>query len=47
VMTKQDPIAHELFAKFAVQMPNLNIKEDEAQALIEFLKKKDKELGAK
>jgi cytochrome c551/c552 len=47
VMTKQDPIAHELLAKYAVQMPNLNIKEDEAQALIEFLKKKDKDLGAK
>ncbi len=47
VMTKQDPIAHELFAKFAVQMPNLNIKDDEAKALIEYMKKRDKELAAK
>jgi cytochrome c551/c552 len=46
VMTKQDPIARGLLGTYAVQMPNLNITDDEARALIEFLKKKDKELGA-
>ena len=41
VMTKQDPIARELFGTYAVQMPNLMLKPEEAKALIEFLKKKD------
>ena len=46
VMTKQDPISRQLLGTYAVQMPNLNIVDDDARALIEFLKKKDKELGA-
>lgn len=46
VMTKQDPISRQLLGTYAVQMPNLNVTDDEARALIEFLKKKDKELGA-
>jgi cytochrome c551/c552 len=45
VMTKQDPISRELLAKYAVQMPNLMLKPEEAKALIEFLKRKDKELS--
>jgi cytochrome c551/c552 len=46
VMTKQDPISRGLLGTYAVQMPNLNITDDEARSLIEFLKRKDKELGA-
>ena len=46
VMTKEDPIAHELLGKYAVQMPNLMLKPEEAKALIEFAKKKDNELEA-
>lgn len=46
VMTKEDPIARELLGKYAVQMPNLMLKPEEAKALIEFAKKKDKELEA-
>lgn len=41
VMTKEDPISHELLGKYAVQMPNLMLKPEEAKALIEFLKHKD------
>ncbi len=43
VMTKTDPISRELLAKYAVQMPNLMLKPEEAKALVEFLKHKDKE----
>jgi cytochrome c551/c552 len=43
VMTKEDPIARELFGKYAVQMPNLMLKPEEAKALIEFLKYKNKQ----
>jgi mono/diheme cytochrome c family protein len=43
VMTKEDPISHELLGKYAVQMPNLMLKPEEAKALIEFLKHKDQE----
>jgi cytochrome c551/c552 len=46
VMTKEDPIARELLGKYAVQMPNLMLKPEEAKALIEYAKKKDKELEA-
>ena len=46
VMTKSDPISRELLGKYAVQMPNLMLKPEEAKALIEFAKKKDKELEA-
>lgn len=47
VMTKEDPIAKQLLATYLVQMPKLPVAEEEADALIEFLKKKDVELGAK
>jgi mono/diheme cytochrome c family protein len=43
VMTKQDPIAHQLFAQYSLQMPNQGLKPDEAQAVIEFLKHKNHE----
>jgi cytochrome c551/c552 len=45
MMTKQDPIARELLGTYAVQMPNLMLKPEEAKALIEFLKHKDKEFS--
>ena len=43
VMTKEDPIAHQLLATYSLQMPNLKLTPDEAQSLIEFLKHKDHE----
>jgi hypothetical protein len=46
VMTKEDPISRELLGKYAVQMPNLMLKPEEAKALIEYAKRKDKELEA-
>ena len=46
VMTKSDPIAHELLKKHTIQMPNQKLTEDEARAVIEFFKRKDKEAGA-
>jgi mono/diheme cytochrome c family protein len=48
VMTKQDPIAHQLFAQYSLQMPNQGLTADEAHAVIEFLKHKNHEsAGAK
>jgi cytochrome c551/c552 len=46
IMTKQDPISRQLLGTYAVQMPNLNITDDEARALIEYIKKKHKEMSA-
>ena len=46
VMTKTDPIARQLLGKYAVQMPNLMLKPEEAKALIEFAKRKDRDLAA-
>ena len=43
VMTKQDPIARELFVKHSLQMPNQKLTEEEARAVIEYFKHKDKE----
>lgn len=45
VMTKEDPISHELFAKHSLQMPNQKLTEDEARAVIEYFKHKDTEAG--
>ena len=42
VMTKEDPIAKQLLGQYAVQMPNLMLKDEEASALIEYIKQKDK-----
>ena len=47
VMTKQDPIARQLFAQFSLQMPNQGLTQDEARSVIEFLKHKDHELAEK
>ena len=44
-MTKEDPIAHQLFAQFSLQMPNQGLTLDEARAVIEFLKHKNHESG--
>lgn len=43
VMTKEDPIAHELLAQYAVQMPNQKLTPDEAKAVIEYLKHQNHE----
>ena len=43
VMTKTDPIAHGLFAQFALQMPKQGLTETEAKQVIEYLKKRDKD----
>jgi cytochrome c2 len=44
VMTKQDPIAHELFVQNnKLQMTNQGLKPEEARAVIEFLKNKNKQ----
>jgi cytochrome c551/c552 len=45
VMTKEDPIAHDLLAKHSIQMPNQKLTEEEARAVIEYFKHKDKETG--
>ena len=41
VMTKEDPISHELLAKYALQMPNQGLTPDEARSVIEFFKRYD------
>lgn len=41
VMTKQDPIAKQLMAQYALQMPNQGLTPDQAKAVIEFIKKKN------
>ena len=46
VMTKTDPIAHQLFAQFALQMPIQGLTPDEAQAVIEFFKHTDRAASA-
>jgi mono/diheme cytochrome c family protein len=43
VMTKQDPISHQLFAQFALQMPNQGLTPEEAAAVVEFFKHTDHE----
>lgn len=47
VMVKEDPIARALKAGYALPMTNQGVKPEEARALIEFLKKKDREAGVK
>ncbi len=42
VMTKQDPISRDLFAKFMLQMPKQGLTPDEAAAVVEFFKSKDR-----
>ena len=43
VMVKTDPISHDLFAKFMLQMPKQGLTEAEAKQVIEYLKKRDKD----
>jgi cytochrome c5 len=40
-MTKNDPIARQLMAQYSIQMPNQGITELQAQALIEYIKKRN------
>lgn len=47
VMTKHDPTARALFAQYSLQMPKQGLTQDEAQAVIEFLKHKNHEAGEK
>jgi len=41
IMTKQDPISRELMAKYALQMSNQGLTQDEALSVIEYLKRLD------
>jgi len=41
VMTKEDPISHELLGTYALQMPNQRLTQPEARAVIEFFKQHD------
>lgn len=45
LMVKQDPIARQLFATHALQMPKQGLTPDEARAVIEFFKQQDHEAG--
>ena len=47
VMTKHDPTARSLFAQYSLQMPKQGLTQDEALAVIEFLKYKNHEAGEK
>ncbi len=42
LMVKSDPIARELFAKHALQMPNQGLTPAEARAVIEYFKHRDR-----
>lgn len=42
LMVKQDPIARELFAKHALQMPKQGLTPEQAAAVIEYFKLKDR-----
>ena len=44
IMTKEDPIARQLFETYLTQMPNQGLTQDEAMSVIEFFKKKNQEL---
>ena len=45
LMVKQNPISRELFAQFALQMPNQGLTPEEVRAVIEFFKHKDHGAG--
>ncbi|MBI3539991.1 MAG: cytochrome c, partial [Candidatus Eisenbacteria bacterium] len=45
IMTKHDPISHQLFAQYSLQMPNQGLTPEQAHQVIEFLKHKDHEAG--
>ncbi|HVP15007.1 MAG TPA: cytochrome c [Terriglobales bacterium] len=42
VMTKQDPTSIQLMKQYTLQMPNMNLTEDQAKALVEYIKKNGK-----
>jgi mono/diheme cytochrome c family protein len=42
-MVKEDPISRQLFAQYALQMPNQGLTPEEARAVIEYLKHQDHE----
>jgi mono/diheme cytochrome c family protein len=42
VMTKQDPASIQLMKQYSLQMPNMNLTQDQAKALIEYIKKNGK-----
>jgi mono/diheme cytochrome c family protein len=46
-MTKQDPIARQLFAQFMLQMPNQGLSSTQADSVLEFLKHKNHETSEK
>lgn len=46
VMAKEDPIARQLMAEYALQMPNQGLTAEEAKAVVEFLKSKEQPGGA-
>ena len=46
-MVKEDPIARELFAQYALQMPNQKVQPEEAKAIIEYFKDQDHEANEK
>jgi cytochrome c551/c552 len=46
-MVKEDPISHQLFAQFSLQMPNQKLTPDEARAVIEYLKHENQESASK
>jgi len=43
IMVKTDPIAHELFAKFMLQMPNQKLTQEQAKDVIAFFRHKEHE----
>lgn len=45
LMVKQDPIARQLFATHALQMPKQGLTPDEAKSVIEYFKHQDHEAG--
>ena len=42
-MVKEDPISRKLMAEMALAMPNQGLTQDEARAVIEYLKHQDHE----
>jgi cytochrome c551/c552 len=42
VMAKEDPIARQMIAEFALQMPNQGLQPEEARAIVEFLKSRER-----
>lgn len=45
IMVKTDPISHELFAKYMLQMPNQKLTPEQAKDVISFFRHKDHEAG--